>query len=244
MQLDEPDFEWVAVSLRWIDTHSAQCALHIAPYERRGDNATFVCFNALLIDQQTPTRVRSSKTGTGNSEALRQESGLFANPVCQRIRVHCAGLTSDFAAVFEYDESGNATDIETGGRVWIRLRIELRKADVWFEIASDAREVRRHHFAGPAPVCPEVDYDRNTAAFHVRGKIGVVESDRFAGEQRLFALAAFGAVAQSCFRNSVDRIAAWASDVIVIVHFVRPSRGFTQDGVKYPRYKGLACAGC
>jgi hypothetical protein len=33
MQLDEPDAKLVAVSLRRIDMHAAQCALLIAPYK-------------------------------------------------------------------------------------------------------------------------------------------------------------------------------------------------------------------
>ena len=174
------------------------------------------------------------------SGAVCRNSDLSANPVAQIVRVHCAGLAGDFTTVFENDERGNTADVETTGSVRVRIGIELREAHGRFELFCDPLKVRRHHFAGPAPFCPEIDYDWDAAAFYVRGKTAIGEFDRPACEQWLFALTTGRVIAKPRFRNPVDRIAPRAGDMIVIVHFVNPLRRFTQDGAKCAGYKGRA----
>jgi hypothetical protein len=172
------------------------------------------------------------------SGALRQKSDLSPNPVAQFVRVHRAGLAGDFTTIFENDERGDTADIETAGSVRIRIGIEFREAHGRFELFCDSLKVRRHHFAGPAPFCPKIDYHRNAATLYVCGKTAIGEFDRPACEQWLFALATGRVIAKPRFRNPVDRITPRAGDMIVIVHFVNPLRRFTQDGAKCAGYKG------
>jgi hypothetical protein len=197
--------------------------------------------NTRSMTRRIETRVRSNNTSAVISGALRQNSDLSANPVAQFVRVHCAGLAGDFTTIFENDERGDTANIETAGSVRIRIGIEFRETHGRFELFCDPLKVRRHHFAGPAPFCPEIDYDRDAAAFYVCGKTAIGEFDRPACEQWLFTLTTGWVIAKPRFRNPVDRITPRAGDMIVIVHFVHPLRRFTQHGAKCAGYKGLAC---
>ena len=72
---------------------------------------------------------------------------------------------------------------------------------------------RRHHAAGAAPGRPEIDQHRQLAARDVPFEVGRTQVGRMAGEQRLVATAAVGALAQVRGLDTVGGVAMRTHDV-------------------------------
>ena len=68
------------------------------------------------------------------------------------------------------------------------------------------------------PRCPEVDHYRNAAALDVSREARIGQVNRSPGEQRAFAASTAGMFLEAAIRNPVDRVAARAGDMMIIVH--------------------------
>src|SRR5215203_2336911 len=77
--------------------------------------------------------------------------------------VHQAGLAGDLLAMAEQDHGRDPLDAEAAGKLLLLVSVDLGEPHPGLELARRLLELRRHHLAGPAPWCPEVDQQRDVA---------------------------------------------------------------------------------
>ncbi|CAI8790913.1 protein of unknown function [Methylocaldum szegediense] len=144
---------------------------------------------------------------------------LAQGPVHDVARAHGSGLAGHFPAVVEQDQRGNAANAEARSENRFFLGVGFGEAEARFQLARRFFERRRHHAAGTAPGCPEINQQRNIAACGKEVEIGCRESDGVAFEQALSTASAIGRIGEARRRQAVDGPAMGANNM----------RGFAHD---------------
>src|SRR5882672_6458604 len=86
--------------------------------------------------------------------------GGRSDPLLQLLLGRGADLARGKLAVLEQHQGRNRHDAVFLRRLRALVDIELEDLDLAAERAGDLLERRRDHFAGPAPLGPEIDHDR------------------------------------------------------------------------------------
>src|ERR1700761_7668826 len=92
---------------------------------------------------------------------FQSESCGGLQPADHLLRVDEAGLLLDEAAVRKDCEVGDASDVITGGELWVGFGIHFEDDAFAGDLAGGAFDMRRGHAAGTAPRGPEVDEHGN-----------------------------------------------------------------------------------
>ena len=101
----------------------------------------------------------------------------------------------------------NTPYAQTSGNALFDLGIELDQAHLGFEDAGRSFEGRRHHAAGAAPCCPDINQNRNVGSAGLPFEHGGIGVERFAAEQHVTALAALARTGGPVGRYTIDRSA-------------------------------------
>lgn len=136
-----------------------------------------------------------------------------AQPGAERLRVQGAGLPSDDISLSEQHQGRNASDVVADGQFRLAFSVHLEASDVGLEFGADTLVDRRHRFAWPAPLRPEVDQHRDIVALQVRSEALRRGGDRLSGEKSLVAVAAFRLAPVFPARNTVHAVAVGTNDV-------------------------------
>ena len=134
-------------------------------------------------------------------------------PGAERLCIQCAGLMSNDVTLLEQHQGWNTSDVVASGQFRLNFSIHLEKPDIWFEFGANALIDRRHNFAGPAPLRPEVDQHWNVVALDVDFEAFGRDRNRPPIEKSLVALAAFRPARVFPARNTVHTIAMRTNDV-------------------------------
>ena len=111
-------------------------------------------------------------------------------PLQQLRKIHGAGLPRYFMPVIKQDKRWNTADSESFSRLLRHLGIQFRQPRTGFQLSGGLLIRRRHHFAGTAPGCPEIDHHRNIAAGQLLAEIAVIQLQGTTGKQPLLAFSA------------------------------------------------------
>ena len=104
------------------------------------------------------------------------------DPLKDRVLRHGSHRPRDFLALSDENETGNALNTETGGQRRLRLRVQLAKTQLRFDLHGGGQKAWRHLPARPAPLRPEVDQQRNIARGGMSFKVCSIERYRPAEE--------------------------------------------------------------
>src|ERR1700726_3722249 len=92
---------------------------------------------------------------------------MLAQPLAQRLNTDGARALRDEIPFMKQHQGWNASNVETAGQRRFRLCVNFQEAKFRLELAGDTLESRSHRLAGPAPLRPEIDHNRNIVALDV-----------------------------------------------------------------------------
>jgi hypothetical protein len=107
----------------------------------------------------------------------------------------------------------NTTNIELRSELLLGFGIYLEQSNFGLQLGCRLRKCRRHHFAGPAPGCPEINQQWNLVALDMLFESGRRHLQRLSVKQRFVTFTALGCFLQTLRGDAVGRIAMRANYV-------------------------------
>jgi len=129
----------------------------------------------------------------------------------------CPDIASQFAAMPEDGNRGDAADTKPGCQRAFRIGIDLAENGAPLELPGCFGKHRRHGQTGLTPRCPEIDDDRKVATLDKRIEIGQRQFDWRSRQNGLLADAADRIIVRALVGHAIDGLAMMADDFHVVL---------------------------
>ncbi len=144
-------------------------------------------------------------------KSTRPDPRLHAQPAPHLRSRHQPRLLKNRLPLAQHHKIRNRLHPESRGQLRMLLRIHFQNQSLPRSLARQFLQLRRSHPAGPAPIRPEIDQNRNIRRIHDLRKRRIIHLDRFTlRRKRILAGRASPSVCQVSRRNSVALSAACA----------------------------------